>query len=66
MSVVCGRSACGKLSSIRVRCGCSGNHYHNYMQYVQEANELKVVLIENPKFLSFFLRKIYKIKKQKT
>ncbi|MBQ2944072.1 MAG: stage V sporulation protein SpoVM [Ruminococcus sp.] len=35
------------------------------MLYIQEANLLKVVLIENPKFISFFLRKFYKIKKQK-
>ncbi|MBQ8572755.1 MAG: stage V sporulation protein SpoVM [Ruminococcus sp.] len=26
---------------------------------------MKIVLIENPKFISFFLRKIYGIKKQK-
>ncbi|MBQ7810442.1 MAG: stage V sporulation protein SpoVM [Clostridia bacterium] len=27
---------------------------------------MKIVLIENPKFISFFLRKIYGIKKQKS
>ncbi|MBQ8795762.1 MAG: stage V sporulation protein SpoVM [Clostridia bacterium] len=26
---------------------------------------MKIVLIENPKFISFFLRRIYGIKKQK-
>ncbi|MBE6794480.1 MAG: stage V sporulation protein SpoVM [Ruminococcaceae bacterium] len=35
------------------------------MLYFQEASVLKVVLIENPRFISFLLRKIYKIKKQK-
>ncbi|MBQ9742830.1 MAG: stage V sporulation protein SpoVM [Ruminococcus sp.] len=26
---------------------------------------LKIVVLDNPRFISFFLRKIYKIKKQK-
>ena len=62
---LCGGSSCCKPFALRI-CGggCRHNHYNN-MLYFQEASGLKIVLIENPKFISFFLRKIYGIKKQK-
>ena len=65
MCLVCRRNACGKFAAIRV-CGSGvGNYNHYYLQYVPEVCKMKVVLIENPKFISFFLRKFYKIKRVK-
>ncbi len=61
----CGRIIGCKPLTLRI-CGSGSCHYnYNNLFYFQEAKSLKIVLIENPKFISFFLRKIYGIKKQK-
>lgn len=64
-SVFCGGAFGCESLTLRVRGGGCRHYYYNNMLNFQEAQLLKIVLIENPRFISFFLRKIYGIRKQK-
>ena len=60
-----GRLTYGKYFFLQICYGSGGNYNYNISTYFKQEAFMKVILIDNPKFFSFLLRKIYKIKKEK-